>query len=558
MLLRDYLNERQQELQRRLAFPMGIFPAIGWNGSDFINNYYSVDTQIRTIKTALERIPMDFVRTVTDMVLEAEVLGAQAKYTRSEPPSIIGTLNIDECNILISPSPLSDGRMPIQLAVISETKKMIQSSYPDKLLLGSCNGPFTIIGQLFGSSQAVIKTVIDGAKLHGLLEQVTCFLINYASAIADAGADILWVSDPLASVLSPQQYWEFSGQYTRRLFAAIDRMTILHICGDTLPIVEQMVRTGAHGISLDERVSLMAAQTRVGRDVVLIGNISPIKTMKNGTLTEVRKDTQELLYKMMPYNNFILSTGCSLPINVSQENIKIFYQCAKDMPIYLPEVADILLSIGEAVLSGSKQQAVIGIHRALKANVEPVSILNGCLVPAINYLGWRYQRNEVFIPELLMAAEAMYAGLDILRPLIISGNEKPKGTVVIGTVENDLHDIGKNLVALMLESNFYNIVDLGKNVAAQSFIDAAKTQNADIIALSALTTMTMESMKEIISAIRQDPDLQRIPIIVGGAPLTQSYADKIGANGYAPDAAEAVLLVEKIVSGLTPCQSMCR
>jgi 5-methyltetrahydrofolate--homocysteine methyltransferase len=161
-------------------------------------------------------------------------------------------------------------------------------------------------------------------------------------------------------------------------------------------------------------------------------------------------------------------------------------------------------------------------------------------------LGVLFKNNEVFIPEVLVAARAMNAALVKLEPLLIKEGIEPKGCVVIGTVKGDLHDIGKNLVAMMLKGAGYRIVDLGADVPAEKYIEAARTSGADVVALSALLTTTMVQMKSIIQALQAAG--VAVPVIVGGAPLTQDYADQIGAKGYAADAASAVDIVHRLVA----------
>jgi 5-methyltetrahydrofolate--homocysteine methyltransferase len=199
----------------------------------------------------------------------------------------------------------------------------------------------------------------------------------------------------------------------------------------------------------------------------------------------------------------------------------------------------------EALIAGKKNDVEALVDQALSSGIPTRQILNQGLIAGMERLGVMFKNNEVFIPEVLVAARAMNAGLTKLEPYLIKDKVEPKGLVVIGTVKGDLHDIGKNLVAMMLKGAGYKIVDLGADVAAEKFIDAARTNNANVVALSALLTTTMIQMKAVIQSI-QAAGL-KTPVIVGGAPLTQDYADQIGAKGYAPDAASAVDVVNKLI-----------
>jgi 5-methyltetrahydrofolate--homocysteine methyltransferase len=199
----------------------------------------------------------------------------------------------------------------------------------------------------------------------------------------------------------------------------------------------------------------------------------------------------------------------------------------------------------EALIAGKKNDVEALVDQALSSGIPTRQILNQGLIAGMEKLGILFKNNEVFIPEVLVAARAMNAGLTKLEPYLIKDKVDPKGLVVIGTVKGDLHDIGKNLVAMMLKGAGYKIIDLGADVAAEKFIDAARMNKANVVALSALLTTTMIQMKSVIQSL-QAVGL-KTPVIVGGAPLTQDYADQIGAKGYAPDAASAVDIVSKLI-----------
>ena len=200
----------------------------------------------------------------------------------------------------------------------------------------------------------------------------------------------------------------------------------------------------------------------------------------------------------------------------------------------------------DALMAGKKADVETLVDLALAEGIPTRRILNEGLIAGMEKLGVLFKNNEVFIPEVLVAARAMNAGLTKLEPYLIKDKIEPKGLVVIGTVKGDLHDIGKNLVAMMLKGSGYKIVDLGADVAPDRFVDAARQNKADVVALSALLTTTMVQMKAVIQAVLAAG--LTVPVIVGGAPLTQDYADQIGAKGYAADAASAVDIVHRLMA----------
>jgi len=192
-----------------------------------------------------------------------------------------------------------------------------------------------------------------------------------------------------------------------------------------------------------------------------------------------------------------------------------------------------------AVKGGDAAEAKRLTEAMIALGVDPEEILNQGLISGMMEIGVLFKNNEVYVPEVLIAARAMYAGLDIIRPILASKNFKEKGIVAIGTVKGDLHDIGKNLVMMMMEGSGIKVLDLGTDVGADKFIDAVKNQGAQIVAMSSLLTTTMPEMKTIIKALEAEGLRDKIKVMIGGAPVTSAYAEQIGADAYTDDAASA-------------------
>jgi 5-methyltetrahydrofolate--homocysteine methyltransferase len=202
----------------------------------------------------------------------------------------------------------------------------------------------------------------------------------------------------------------------------------------------------------------------------------------------------------------------------------------------------------DAILTGNAKKAEEVTKTALAADVNPSDLLGKYMIPAMDEVGKRFECNEYFVPELLIAARAMKTALQLLTPKLAAAGAKAAGRVVIGTVQGDLHDIGKNLVASMLEGGGFQVVDLGVDVPPQKFVDAAKEQDGSILAMSALLTTTMTQMKAVIKALEEAGIRKKTRVIIGGAPITQQYADEIGADGYGDNASTAVALARKLVA----------
>ena len=206
---------------------------------------------------------------------------------------------------------------------------------------------------------------------------------------------------------------------------------------------------------------------------------------------------------------------------------------------------DHLDEIYDAIIDGDKATAVKWVEAALEAGISASEILQDGMIVAMDEVGRLFEEGEIFVPEMLVAARAMKAGLELLRPHLVKSGIKPIGTVVLGTVAGDMHDIGKNLVGMMLEGAGYEIIDLGIDVAPEKFVEAIEQGNS-IIGMSALLTTTMPSMDRTIKAIKEAGLRDQVKIVVGGAPVTAEFAQQIGADGYADDASQAVALVKSL------------
>jgi len=208
----------------------------------------------------------------------------------------------------------------------------------------------------------------------------------------------------------------------------------------------------------------------------------------------------------------------------------------------------IVNEISEALLVGNAAKVKELTEKALGEGVSPKDIIQQGLIPGMGVVGVKFKNNEYYVPEVLIAARAMHAGLNIVKPMLADSGMEPVGRIAIGTVKGDLHDIGKNLVAMMLEGAGFDVNDLGIDVTADKFVEVVKDGSVDVIAMSALLTTTMPSMADTIKALEAAGLRDKVKIMIGGAPVTQNYADEIGADGYSADAASAVDTAKELMS----------
>ncbi|MBU4482666.1 MAG: corrinoid protein [Actinobacteria bacterium] len=204
--------------------------------------------------------------------------------------------------------------------------------------------------------------------------------------------------------------------------------------------------------------------------------------------------------------------------------------------------------LADSIIKGDNVKSKEIARKLVDEGVPAGEILNDGLMPGMDVVGKKFKANEFYIPEVLIAARAMHAAMDIIKPLLSESGADTKGKIIIGTVQGDLHDIGKNLVGMMLEGGGYTVIDLGVDIPSEKFVEEIKKNGVKLIGLSALLTTTMTGMKIVIDTLKADQETAGVKVMVGGAPLTQEYADSIGAAGYAPDAASAVDLANDLLS----------
>lgn len=206
-----------------------------------------------------------------------------------------------------------------------------------------------------------------------------------------------------------------------------------------------------------------------------------------------------------------------------------------------------LEQIYEGTIAGQASRVKELVQQAIGEGVPPSEIVSRYLIPAMTEVGARFERQEFYLPEMLVAARAMQMGLSVLKPLLVEGELKTVGRVVMGTVKGDLHDVGKNLVCMMLEGAGFEVIDLGVDVPPEKFVDAVREQKPDIVGMSALLTTTMPAMRKTVEPLVKAGLRETVKVMVGGAPVTQRYADEIGADGYAPDAGSAVRRAKELL-----------
>jgi MtaA/CmuA family methyltransferase len=463
-----------------------------------------------------------YYRNIVDLVSEAHALGGEIIFNDSHTPKagvpIIRTKK--DLEMIDLRKALLSERLKFQPQVIKKVKEYINIKGYDKKMLGSITGPFTVASYLMGASNANVFSLTKPDLLQELINIIEQLLTSYMKMLVSSGADAIFIAEPCASTLSPRQFDRFSGNCLKNIINDIKIPVILHICGNNNKILKNIAKTGVDALSFDEGIDINEAADIFMDDLVIMGNIPSIDVFLQKSGNDVFAYTKSILEGMDSYFYYVPSSGCALAYHTQKENLLAYEKAFMEHNYLSLDKTKILGDIKKSVLNGNADLTISLIEKGIEEKIDINKILHASLINGINQAARMYDKLEYFIPELLLSAEAFYSGLDRIKSLIAKqGDPKSKGVIVIGTVENDIHDIGKNLVAMMLESNGYKIIDLGKDVSIEEFKTAAIKHQADFLALSALTTQTMDVMEKVIKHFKNNEELAHIKVVVGGAPV---------------------------------------
>jgi MtaA/CmuA family methyltransferase len=520
-----------------LVFPINALPSIQMVEAGIEDILWNADTKFEAASRYYHQVDADVLFYFNDIVIQAEAMGAKASYSKRSMPAISAP-----ARLVSIPDPAAVPRMAVNAQVL----KRMEKEFPDKLRAGLIHGPFTVAG-LVGGEETILRMLIDDPEeVLNLLEKTCECARRYAAYLVESGANLVFVSDPLASLIPPDQFREYSGDFLRRLFEPYHSVpTILHICGDTSQFIREMVRTGVGGISFDNCMDLMALEDQIPEHVYIIGNIDPVEVIELGSPDEVISRTSDLVSMMALKDNFVLSTGCAVPPSAPIENVRLFLETGRKSFADLRPHIPLLQEISRNVYAGNGEATAQQVTSTLEVGIDPLTIIASGLTRAIRKGSAMYEAKLCFLPAILLMVDAFYKGFQALENRL-ELEESKKSSIVIGTVKGDIHEIGKNLVKIFLETHGYSVVDLGVDVDAEAFIEAYQEHRPSIIGLSAFTTESRKEMEEMIHTFHKE-GIKEAFIIIGGAAVNEGIARSIGADGYARDAIRAVGLVRKLL-----------
>ncbi len=518
------------------VFPINALPSAQCVSEGIDRISWDAAIKSEAVLRYYERIDADLLFFFGDVTIQAEVLGARVSYCPDAMPSVA-----EPARCIASPKRPNDVE---RMRINGEVVRYMNRVFPHKHIAALTHGPFTVAGQLIGEKEILRGVIARPEEIRDLLVRITCSAQEYSRYLLDSGANLLWISDPLASLLPPDDFERFAGEFLRAVFDTSPSVAkFLHVCGDTTPVIDQMIATGADGISLDQCMNLLVVEDLFPESVQIIGNVDP-EIVEMGSSQRVTAAVKDLVETAGVRTNFTLSTGCALPPATPIENIVDFVESGRRCLTEIGFHAGVLRMLGEEVHTGQEKRVPELVDHALQKGADPLILVNAGLMRAVRKASGRYESKLCYLPEMLMVTDAFYSGFKALETCVAAPKESSSPQVALGTVRGDFHEIGKDLVRIILESHNINVVDMGVDVSAEQFLEVVASQQVSVVCLSAFITSARRQLAEVIEQLRSS-GFEDVSVFIGGAAANQHIATDIRAQGYGRDAIAALRLVQK-------------
>ena len=543
----------------------------------------SSELLVEGLEAEYERYRPDFLTVGIDVYnVEAEALGCKIVYF-DDSPDVPGVeeypiKTASDIDKLAVPDPTTDGRMPLYL----DAAKEIQKRLGDQVIIrGALTGPFSLASELVGAENFIVLTMQNPQYTVRLMEFTARVAAEFGKAFIALGIDpIIFDSRAMPPLCSPEIFQEIvSKVYKRILIPELKKAGAknipLIIGGDTTPILDAIIDTGATQILCDFEGDIdLFKEKAIAHKLPMRVNVDP-RLLHLGPVRKIQDFTMNILNKCWDHPGFMLGTGVAA-YDCPPEHIDAVRECLEkdykdwtppkslfkqkreeteaivsdDEPGYPDDLEPVLRELAEAIEEGEEEDVPDLVNEALADGIPPGVVVNRAMIPAMDVIGYRFARKDLYVPEMLIGARAMAEGLKILRPLIALTGAKPVGRILLGTVKGDIHDIGKNLVGMMLEGAGFEVVDIGVNVSVEKFIDALKEHDIKMLGMSALLTTTMNYMGRVIEGLKEAGMRGDIKVLIGGAPINQKFCDRVEADYYADSAADGVIVAKQALADL--------
>jgi methylmalonyl-CoA mutase cobalamin-binding domain/chain len=435
-----------------------------------------------------------------------------------------------------------------------------------------------------GIDRFCTKLVTDPGLVRDVLWRFSHWSRRVAINMQELPFDLFFIPDDIgfghAPMISPAHFREFCVPVMRNVMEAVKLPVIYHSDGNIMPLMEEIIGLGVAGIANMEPgpMDIEEVKRLYGDRVTIVGNIDLHYTLTKGTPEETRDEVRRRIEALAPGGRYILASANSLPNYVKPANVRAMGEALMQHGVYTerltanvrprkpatpkapppvaaapqagPQVAPPIQAIRNAIIG--LERAKIGdlVRSALAAGCPAEQIIQDGFIAAMDQVGKSFAANTIFVPEMMVSAMTMKEGLDLVKPMLQGQNAFSRGRVMLATVKGDLHDIGKNIVGMMLEGAGFEVIDLGINIDCPAILRKVRELQPKVLGLSALLTTTMPEMARVIRELHSDGLRKQVKIMVGGAPLSAKFAGEIGADGYAADAATAVDLCRKLTDAL--------
>ena len=463
----------------------------------------------------------------------------------------------------------------LEITTVLDSIRMLRQELGDKVaVFGKAYGPWSLAYHFFGIEPFLMDTFRDPPRVHAILNRLMEFTVVFGKAQIEAGADALNVCEHItADLIRPDAYSTYLLKVDQQIAAELSVPLILHCCGGTLDRIELFNQNGFACFNFESANDAFEMKSKAS--MALCGNINNPRTILEGTPEDVERE----VFYALDAGVDILAPECAAPVNGKLANVTAvreardkYYEISrdKDRDVELinrstvavrkpaessPETA----GASKEGLSASLKEIYIAVLEMKQGEVAPMVeaeiargtdvqvILDEALIAAMDEVGSLFAEGIYFVPEMLMAANEMKSGLKLIRPILTETGVPPKGTVLIGTVKGDVHDIGKNLYGMMMEGAGYVVVDIGVRNSADDYINAMEEHKPDIVGMSAMLTTTMPYMKVVIDEMVERGIRDDYIVLVGGAPLNEDFGRRVGADAYCPEAGSGVETANKLL-----------
>jgi len=458
----------------------------------------------------------------------------------------------------------------LEITTVLDSIRMLRQELGDEVaIIGKAYGPWSLAYHFFGIERFMMDTLSDAPKVHAILDRLKEFTIIFGKAQIEAGVDALNVCEHItADLIRPEAVSTFLLHVDQKIKAELPVPIILHCCGKTADRIDIFNQIGFECFNFESAND--AVEMHKMSTMSLCGNINNPNTLLSGTPEDVERE----VFYALDAGIELLAPECAAPVNGKLANVTAvresrdrYYngdRIGDALIISLPNkgsqpvpvksrsavvivdeqdagISPTLREIYESVVEMKKGVTAPLVEAEVQLGTDVQVILDDALIAAMQEVGNLFADGEYFVPEMLMAAMEMKAGLEIIRPILTASGIPPVGTVVIGTVRGDVHDIGKNLCGMMLEGAGYNVIDIGVRKSAEDFIDALEENEADILGMSAMLTTTMPYMKLVIDEMVLRGIRDDYTVLVGGAPLNETFGEFVGADVYCVNAGVGVI-----------------